>query len=158
MSCKNSSDRGLVTESVDLNPLKEGSSPQKKKKSFRTVALILVIALLSFVVFWAISQSENIHKEVDRQSSKLGGYFCPPRRNYQDSSSTIGIYVKAFLASLMLISVSHRAAGYLCGIVVRHCLCKIPGSFQVMVLTIFSHEFPFVLRFEPCSPFDFKVT
>jgi hypothetical protein len=131
MSSTNSSDRGLIAESGDLNPMKEGSSPKKKFFSFRTVALILITALLSFLVFWAISQSDRIHNEVDQQSSKLGGYFCPPRRNYQDSSSTIGIYIKAFLASLMLISVSHRVAGYLCGIVVRHCLCKIPGSFQV---------------------------
>lgn len=136
-----SSEIGIVAESVDLNPMKEGSSPKKKFLFFRTIALVMVVALLSFLVISMILQSEMSHTGVGQQSSKLGGYFCPPRRNYQDQSSTIGIYIRAFLTSLMLISVSHRVAGYLCGIVVRHCLCKIPGSFQVMALTIFHISF-----------------
>ena len=158
MSSANSSERGLKAEIVDLNPLKEGSSPKKKFLNFKTIILMLIVALLSLFIIWRILQSEKIHYEVSQQSVVFGGYFCPPRRNFQDPSSTIGIYIRAFLASLMLISVSHRVAGYLCGIVVRHCLCTIPGSFQVIALTIISNKVPFVLRFEIYSLFDLKKT
>lgn len=141
MSSTNITDGGIVGSRVNPAHVKEGPSSKRKFFSLRTVALILLFALLSFILIRVLSQSPVNLYEVSQQSPALNGYFCPPRRSYHDQNSGFGIYVKAFIASMMLIVVSHRAAGYLLGVAVRYSLCTIPGSFQVITFTTFPCKF-----------------
>ena len=128
----------------------EASSPASKGLFRRNVAILSSFVMIYFmIVVFVMSQNPG---QTCTPSSTLGRFYCTVLNVIGMQRSTVmkgladarasrfkvsslenfGSLFRTVLATIMVMSFSHRMAGFLLGVLVRHKLCKVHGSYQVL--------------------------
>lgn len=132
----------------DFDAASNGSSSHAKVGFSRRYAAILTFFAMVYFMTVIFGTPPSPGKAC-LYSSTLGRYYCiveglqrpPVMRGAVDAKASrfsfsslenFGSLFRTVLATVMVMSFSHRIAGFLLGAVVRHKLCKVNGSYQVL--------------------------
>lgn len=141
----------IMMKGCDFNTASTESSSHAKTGFFKRYAAIIsfFVAVYFMTVFFGVPKNPG---ETCTPSSTLGRFYCTvlniigmqrsplikgvaaasASRFRVSSLENFGSLFRTVLATIMVMSFSHRIAGFLLGVLVRHKLCKVHGSYQVL--------------------------